>query len=80
MNMDMYYAGRLSEATLALSMPVMAVQVQANAIFRCAQDAPRSSVNQETLSAEIERLEKALGTLREALDLGKPELLLIAAE
>lgn len=79
MTMDMYYAGRLSEATMALSMPVMAVQVQAHAIYRCAKDAPRS-VNRETLSTEIERLEKALGTLREALDLGKPQLHLIAAE
>lgn len=79
MSMDMYYSGRLSEATMALSMPVMAAQVQAHAVYRCARDAPLS-INRDSIVGDIARLEKAVATLREALDLGKPELHLIAAE
>lgn len=84
MTMDMYYSGRLSEATSALMMPIMSVEQQANAVYRCAKDAPSSALARETITKDIERLEKAAATLRDALALAaaKPmtELRLVAAE
>lgn len=72
-------AARLFEATAAVAMPIQSVVSQANAIHRCASDAP-NSVDRKALKAEIERLEGATATLREVLDLGKPVLRLVAAE
>lgn len=79
MNDAFYYAGRLSEATAALSIPVSAVQSQINSVRRCATDAPHA-VDRKTIEGEISRLEDAARTLREVLDLGKPALRLVAAE
>lgn len=82
MTMDMYYSGRLSEATAALMMPIMSVEQQANAVYRCAKDAPSSALVRETITKDIERLEKAAATLRDALALAQPmpALRLVAAE
>ena len=82
MSMDLYYAGRLSEATAALAMPVMAVEAQANAVYRCAKDARATDISRSSLVADIDRLERALSTLREALDVGMAvqPLRLVAAE
>ncbi len=74
-----YFAGRLSEATNALSMPISSVQAQVHAVYRCAKEAP-NAVRRQTIEEEIQRLESATATLREILDLGKPALRLVAAE
>lgn len=79
MNDAFYYAGRLSEATAALSIPVSAVQSQINSVRRCAADAP-NAVDRKMIEGEIRRLEAAADTLREVLSLGKPALRLVAAE
>ena len=81
MTMDMYFRGRLSEASAALMMPIMSVETQANAVYRCAKDAPADALVRETISKDIERLEKAAATLRDALALAKPmpALRLVAA-
>ena len=80
MTMDMYYNGRLSEAVAALTMPIMAAECQANAVYRCAKDAGPSELSRQTLVSEINRLEKALATLRQALDMTMPAPRLMAAE
>lgn len=79
MNDAIYYAGRLSEATAALSIPVSAVQSQINSVRRCANWAP-NAVDRMQIEGEIKRLEDATRTLREVLDIGKPALRLVAAE
>lgn len=82
LELDMYRTGQLSEATAALMMPVMSVEAQANAVYRCARGAPADALVRETISKDIERLEKAAATLRDALNLAKPmpALRLVAAE
>lgn len=79
MSIEMYRSGRLSEATSALMMPVMCVEERANAVYRCAKEAP-DDIARESIRKDIERLERATATLRSVLDMGKPALRLVAAE
>lgn len=76
---EMYRSGRLDEATMALMLPVMSVESQANAVYRCAKES-RETIACETIRQDIERLERAAATLRSVIDLAKPALRLVAAE
>lgn len=82
-SIDMYHSGKLSEAIDGLMMPVMCVEERSNAVYRCAKDARALGELGEKLSADINRLERALDTLKtvaNGIPAGKPALRLVAAE
>lgn len=79
MSMDQYHRGALNEAAMALSMPVMAVESQCNSVYRCAKDARPGEGATHDVRYAIERLEKAIATLREVEAMAFPAPVLMQA-
>jgi hypothetical protein len=77
--MDSYHRGALNEAAMALSMPVMAVESLCNSVYRCAKDARPGEGTRHDVRQAIDRLEKAIATLRQVDAMSHPAPVLMQA-